>query len=76
MKVIVRLFDNDRNNWTIQGSAIISHLKSVPHIRKWAKQWVINNANFYKLNSSKYRLEFFYSNLYQDNPDRIIEGTI
>lgn len=76
MKVIIRLFDDQRNDWTIQGSTIISHLKSLPHIHKWAKQWVISTAKFYSLNPDKYRLEFFFSNLYQDNPDKVIEGVI
>lgn len=73
MKIYINLFDDHRNAWTIQGSCIISHLKSLRHIHKWAREYVALNAPFYKLNINKYRLEFLHSDHIYGDPFKVIE---
>lgn len=72
MKIHIQLFDDQRQRWTIQGACIISHLKSLRHIHKWAQKYVALNAPFYKLNTTKYKLDFYGSNIY-GQPNRTIE---
>ena len=75
-KVLISMFNADDNRYTIQGSSIISHLKSLPHIIKNARIRVESNIQFYQMNCPKFKLEFFTDNNFYGEPYKTIEVTI
>jgi hypothetical protein len=76
MKVLISMFNADDNRYGIQGSSIISHLKSLPHIIKKARVRVKSNAIFYAINCPKFKLEFFTDNNFYGEPYKTLEVTI
>jgi hypothetical protein len=76
MKVLIKLFDNDDQRYTLQGQSLISHLKSMSHIIKNARERVAHEIVFYRMNCTKFALEFYTDNNFYGEPYKTLEVTI